>query len=295
MSFLDRLLGRTEGASMTERDPVCPGCGVALELTALGGAALHVCPACVGLWVTRQTMPSLLDEPDFLLVPFLAPLPAATPGPDSRACPVCQWPMLTRPFEHTFKHGRRSYRLESTVQVDVCRSHGVWLDPGELRLLREWYRSHGYAPEPHPGDERDYREVELAFPGSRVSHGRGEPDGSAWRDRGPSAGWTCFGPYVTLDAGLWQFRWHFELRFRCPDQGGTMLRSDVVTGYGGQLLGPLWSLPWRWFCEHEQDGRFRGYWDRLITLRGRTENVEYRLLSDCPCELTAHRLEIWRP
>ena len=46
------------------------------------------------------------------------------------ACPICKKTMK-----------RFIYKISSTVLIDKCESHGVWLNHGELKTLIEWKQS----------------------------------------------------------------------------------------------------------------------------------------------------------
>lgn len=108
----------------------CP-CGVGrLGRARTGGVEAYACRDCGGIWFGWGALSRLLkreaDRP---------------PGPRPKRrrrrkrfarvpCVRCRRPMQKNIFART-----------SGVMVDFCRGHGVWLDPGELTLLRAFARS----------------------------------------------------------------------------------------------------------------------------------------------------------
>jgi Zn-finger nucleic acid-binding protein len=118
-------------ASAPVQCPRCPeGSGTALAPRRLGTTSLEECPRCGGTWLDAQTFASVVSERD-----RQAALATALPGlAGARAphgpreanvrylkCPDCSRLMNRENF------GRRS-----GVVIDVCKTHGVWFDAGEL-------------------------------------------------------------------------------------------------------------------------------------------------------------------
>ena len=110
----------------------CPTCRTALSSRAIGGAALSGCPQCGGVWADpasfrsiceeRETRAAYLGEGSVLAAPVAAaPLASAI---IYRPCAVCQELMNRVNFAHC-----------SGVILDVCKAHGVWFDPDELRRI----------------------------------------------------------------------------------------------------------------------------------------------------------------
>jgi Zn-finger nucleic acid-binding protein len=124
-------------------DLSCPEGHGALETIRIEAAAdvpLDRCPACLGMFLERGALERLLSqavgpvwEVDTPLLNRLVENPRSRPGSlRYRRCPACGEMMNRSLF------GRRS-----GVIVDRCRSHGTWLDAGELRQLLEWTRAGG--------------------------------------------------------------------------------------------------------------------------------------------------------
>lgn len=121
----------------------CPEGHGPLETIRIGAAAdlaLDRCPVCLGMFLERGALEQLLSqavgpvwEIDTPLLNRLAENPRSSPASlRYRRCPACSEMMNRSLF------GRRS-----GVIVDRCRSHGTWLDAGELRQLLEWTRAGG--------------------------------------------------------------------------------------------------------------------------------------------------------
>jgi Zn-finger nucleic acid-binding protein len=116
----------------------CPRkCGP-MRAVRFGGADMHLCDVCNGVWVETETLQRLVAErlkPSPLLGTGI-PTPAAariTLGAVEYApCPECKNLMNRVNFAHT-----------SGVIVDVCTKHGTWFDADELRRVLEFITSGG--------------------------------------------------------------------------------------------------------------------------------------------------------
>ncbi|WNB74312.1 zf-TFIIB domain-containing protein [Methylomonas koyamae] len=121
----------------------CPQCGIGLQTVALNREAdLHIerCAQCFGLFFDPGELEALLDGSvaqvaDFNL-PLLQNINRERYQPERPVkylrCPVCQVLM-----------NRMLYGYQSGVVVNRCRSHGVWLDNGQVSHLLEWKRAGG--------------------------------------------------------------------------------------------------------------------------------------------------------
>ncbi len=102
---------------------------------------LHRCGTCLGLFLGRGALEHWLSqavgpvwEVNRPLIQQLIDHPRHRPEQlRYRACPRCGELM------HRGLFGKRS-----GVIVDRCRTHGTWLDAGELRQLMEWARAGGH-------------------------------------------------------------------------------------------------------------------------------------------------------
>ena len=122
---------------------VCPRDGSSLAVREAEGATLHVCARCAGLWIDAAELDALRSDRTRMDGLALHPLATSTDGRPARgtpspeaatplACPRCG--------KGCEAHG---YRSASDLVVDVCRTHGMWLDGGELHeLIREEREGH---------------------------------------------------------------------------------------------------------------------------------------------------------
>jgi Zn-finger nucleic acid-binding protein len=122
----------------------CPRCGSSVELAPhwVADTVLDECPGCGGNWLQTEAFEKLLKDRDDqaklekLAVQHLVLDPVAPPSssaPSARRptreyipCPDCGQLM-----------NRKNFAEISGVIIDVCKSHGVWFDSGELgRILK---------------------------------------------------------------------------------------------------------------------------------------------------------------
>ncbi len=144
-SFVDIDLGGWAKAEVggPRADLHCPdghGPLEAIQLSHPSPISLDRCPTCLGLFLEHGSLQQLLREAvgpvwevDTPLINSLVETPRGQPRAlRYRACPACG-DMMNRSL-----FGKRS-----GVIVDRCRSHGTWLDPGELRQLLAWTQAGG--------------------------------------------------------------------------------------------------------------------------------------------------------
>ena len=107
------------------KEQLCLECGEPLTSR---GARLSVCLDCRAVWVTPKAFESLVEAPEAALADLVG---VEASGQNThqatesgRDCPACGEVM------QNYEYGG--------LWLDACPSgHGVWLDPGELDLLRE--------------------------------------------------------------------------------------------------------------------------------------------------------------
>jgi len=122
----------------TAREPgaatlgACPRCAGSLAAARVGDVALHDCAACGGVWLDAGVFARLCADHEqrgalARHVSAAAPPAAADVDVDRvryLACPCCRRLM-----------NRVNVARISGVIVDLCRTHGAWLDAGELARL----------------------------------------------------------------------------------------------------------------------------------------------------------------
>jgi Zn-finger nucleic acid-binding protein len=108
----------------------CPRCSSSLQALALVGVHVRECSACGGLWLDPDALQKLCDahEEHSAVVSSLESRVPANPAAQDTVryipCPQCAKLMNRVNFAHS-----------SGVIMDVCKTHGVWLDRGELQRV----------------------------------------------------------------------------------------------------------------------------------------------------------------
>ena len=132
----------SEGAS----NKICPRCNINLETIKVlinKNFSIERCKNCLGIFFDPLELEDLITaviEED--KKSGSQRLGLMTEGAIDKwpikylRCPVCKNLML-----------RKSYGNLTGVIIDWCKSHGVWLDGGELGSLLKWMRSGGYRSE----------------------------------------------------------------------------------------------------------------------------------------------------
>lgn len=116
----------------------CPRCREDMQALRLGGTTARECALCGGLWLDPESLQKLANarEENAGVVSALAarvPLNAASPDVVRYIpCPCCDKLM-----------NRSNFARSSGVILDVCKSHGVWLDRGELQRVLGFVDSGG--------------------------------------------------------------------------------------------------------------------------------------------------------
>ncbi len=118
----------------------CPRCKEEMQALRLGGTSVQECSACGGVWLHPEAFQHLCEarEEHSAIVGLLAiRTPTANPALDIVRyvpCPNCAKLM-----------NRVNFSRSSGVIVDVCKSHGIWFDRGELQRVIEFVEDGGLA------------------------------------------------------------------------------------------------------------------------------------------------------
>jgi Zn-finger nucleic acid-binding protein len=126
---LDVAARDAASASAPLQCPRCPeGSGNALAPHRLGTTSLEECPQCGGTWLDAQTFASVVSERDrqAALASALPGVAAAPRAPREASVRYLKCPDCARLMN------RENFGRRSGVVIDVCRTHGVWFDAGEL-------------------------------------------------------------------------------------------------------------------------------------------------------------------
>jgi Zn-finger nucleic acid-binding protein len=116
----------------------CPDCKEPLAAFKAESGCLYDCPKCGGQLVEHRLLRDLLERRE--VYGSAAPRPSVRPpsvptGPVRYVrCPECDTVM-----------NRKNFGGASGVIVDVCKSHGIWFDSGELPRVIAFVESGGLA------------------------------------------------------------------------------------------------------------------------------------------------------
>lgn len=141
--------------------PICPNCDIVLGGWAWESQPLHRCGQCGGMWLDDELLSALLVAQDSSVRQMLG---EQRPGEHtynrsqtSRTCPSCEEPMDNYQFNYS-----------SGIWLDSCsQGHGVWLDSGELGLLRACRRE---LDGPMSADDR-YKMSQALLDGATTTRG----------------------------------------------------------------------------------------------------------------------------
>lgn len=132
--FQSLFSGFSDEAVVTKPTPVCPNCNLPMEPFQVGSMLADVCSGCSGIWLSPSFFEAVLEAADDEVkdVPDDGDLSHHTfdRSPSSRVCPNCDSFMENYQYNYT-----------SGIWIDACPNHhGIWLDPGELDMVRDHYR-----------------------------------------------------------------------------------------------------------------------------------------------------------
>jgi len=139
----EELSGRVVIHHGDETEHVCPRCEdhPKLRVEVVAGYPLERCPECEGLWVDCQTVEKVYkDREQSEVVGKMTRARGAPPVTSDLVlkpegyirCPVCRKMM-----------NRQNFGRFSGVIIDICKNHGTWFDPDELRRILEFIASGG--------------------------------------------------------------------------------------------------------------------------------------------------------
>ena len=111
----------------------CPVCHVDMVKVQVGDVILDECPQCHGIFFDAFELKKMDEMHEYADDPELQRLLSYERRDDTRdyqlICPNCGSKMV-----------RRKYNLKADVFIDECYNcGGIWLDAGELKVIRENY------------------------------------------------------------------------------------------------------------------------------------------------------------
>lgn len=116
----------------------CPRCREDMQALRLGSTVARECAQCGGLWLDPESLQKLAnarEEGAGVVSALAARVPLNAVSPDVVRyipCPRCEKLM-----------NRTNFARSSGVILDVCKSHGVWVDRGELQRVLGFVESGG--------------------------------------------------------------------------------------------------------------------------------------------------------
>jgi len=114
----------------------CPMCSGEMEITTMAGIDSDVCSSCRGIWFDAEDLKQVLQLqlPTLVQIPFyedLQPREDAAWDPPPAFCPDCSAALNSQRFGEAIP-----------VITQVCpNKHGLWLDHGKLRSIKQFYDS----------------------------------------------------------------------------------------------------------------------------------------------------------
>ena len=113
----------------------CPKCCSKLELVSYRGKSINKCTSCHGLWLDLENFQILTTEHDVNNDPNISGLYKKGSWNDELKyikCPRCKNIM-----------NRKNFADISGIIIDECSNHGIFLDAGELKRIREFIAGGG--------------------------------------------------------------------------------------------------------------------------------------------------------
>ena len=121
---------------------MCPDCMIYLDSIDIGKNSIFIiekCERCFGLFFDNFELKRLLEESnvksywiDYKRLQSLLQYPLHKDKIQYRKCPQCNKIMQ-----------RKNYMNRSGVIMDTCVDHGIWLDAGELKQIKDWIKLGG--------------------------------------------------------------------------------------------------------------------------------------------------------
>ena len=113
----------------------CPGCRTSMQPLRIGATELRECSGCDGIWLDAAAFERLCADSEAraaLLHRLTTAAAPREPRVKYRPCPRCGKMM-----------NRVNFARISGIVVDVCRTDGTYLDPGELHAILQFITAGG--------------------------------------------------------------------------------------------------------------------------------------------------------
>jgi len=133
--------------------PRCPSCNKLMTHSTQENVRLNTCPGCFGIWIDKLALnrlartppPPAPDGTPELPLEELAAVVVESNTKERLHCPLCPGELV-----------KQRYHALIPVEVDLCpRCGGVWLDVGELPLIRRLFAEFQTSTDPQVVALRD--------------------------------------------------------------------------------------------------------------------------------------------
>jgi len=106
----------------------CPGCSGEMEFSDVGGAQLHICISCSGIWISYSSISAMMQLEGSYANPTSLSSKLAYCATSNLKCPECVDSNLR-------------ILNQTDVELDACQNCvGLFLDHGEMERLISGYR-----------------------------------------------------------------------------------------------------------------------------------------------------------
>ena len=127
--------GRQRSLAKKKQSPMCPRCQISLTHCAYRNRHLDTCSQCGGVWLDRGEFKDLTRESDVY---------QSQSAPEGYVRSPIRDPIQYIPCVRCGSlMNRKNFAKISGVIIDECKTHGVWLDGGELEHIRTFIADGG--------------------------------------------------------------------------------------------------------------------------------------------------------
>jgi Zn-finger nucleic acid-binding protein len=136
----------------------CPRCKQMLVPTSFGRATIKRCEKCHGFFVPSMQFSMVVnDYVGGVELPLGALLPPLPPGKDIDRIPTVKCVACDKEMD------RVNFASRSDAIIDVCTTHGIWLDPGELVPMLHFVKTRADLGEVPLSEEERQELVQMAL------------------------------------------------------------------------------------------------------------------------------------
>lgn len=120
--------------------PACPRCGLSLSRQTYEGVEVDMCQECWGVWLDKGELEQIAKSGEYsfsqeersALRFLLTPGKPSPEGGKTVPCPHCGASMQ-----------RARYAKSTSIWIDHCVEHGIWLDAKEIKAIQAYHEQRG--------------------------------------------------------------------------------------------------------------------------------------------------------